>query len=66
MIIEDKAPNTLICSSVTEILCPSCGHDVTETELAAHKCVSCSADLSAPQQNMTIEVPSIVLFGSTY
>jgi DNA-directed RNA polymerase subunit RPC12/RpoP len=65
MIIKDKAPSALLCSSITEILCPSCGRDVTEAELTAHKCASCSADLSTPQQNMTIEAPSIIMFGTT-
>jgi uncharacterized OB-fold protein len=39
-----------------EILCPSCGRDVDEAELAAKKCNDCGAIMVRPKQNVAINV----------
>jgi DNA-directed RNA polymerase subunit RPC12/RpoP len=47
---------TIAPKHTIEILCPNCGRDVDETELAAQKCSDCGQDLSQPKQNVAINV----------
>jgi Zn finger protein HypA/HybF involved in hydrogenase expression len=47
---------TIAPKHTIEILCPNCGRDVDETELAAQKCNDCGQDLSQPKQNVAINV----------
>jgi Zn finger protein HypA/HybF involved in hydrogenase expression len=49
---------TVLAKHKIEILCPSCGRDVDETELAAQKCNDCGSDLSTPKQSVAINVTS--------
>ena len=49
-----------------EIVCPACGRDVDEAELAAKVCSDCGADLSEPKQNIELHVTSIPLFAITF
>jgi predicted RNA-binding Zn-ribbon protein involved in translation (DUF1610 family) len=62
MIIENEATKledgTVAPRHTVEILCPNCGRDVDETELAAQKCNDCGYDLSTPKQNVAINVTS--------
>jgi DNA-directed RNA polymerase subunit RPC12/RpoP len=39
-----------------EILCPNCGRDVDEAELAAQRCNDCGHDLAKPKQSVSITV----------
>lgn len=71
MIIEKQAQD--LDTGVTEvahkieIFCGNCGRDVDEDELAAHKCGDCGADLGEKiEQNVSIAVTSIPLFGVTF
>ena len=70
MIIENQAvevegQDPEVATKV-EILCPECGRDVDEAELAAKKCNDCGADLSTPQQNVLLHATSIPLFLYTF
>ena len=47
---------TIAPKHTIEILCPNCGRDVDEAELAAQKCNDCGQDLSQPKQSVSIEV----------
>ena len=62
MITENPAvkleDGTIAPKHKVEILCPSCGRDVDETELAAQKWNDCGHDLSTPKQNVAINVTS--------
>lgn len=49
-----------------EILCPHCGRDVDEAELAAQKCNDCGQDLAEPQQNVELHVTSVPVFAITF
>lgn len=49
-----------------EIYCPNCGRDVDETELTNSVCNDCGADLSAPKQNVAINVTSIPAGSKTW
>jgi Zn finger protein HypA/HybF involved in hydrogenase expression len=49
-----------------EIVCPACGRDVDEAELAAKVCSDCGADLSEPKQSVELHVTSIPLFAVTF
>jgi len=49
-----------------EIVCPACGRDVDEAELAAKECSDCGADLSEPKQSVELHVTSIPLFAVTF
>jgi transcription initiation factor IIE alpha subunit len=49
---------TIAPKHTIEILCPNCGRDVDEAELAAQKCSDCGQDLSQPKQNVAINVTS--------
>lgn len=70
MIIEQQAKE--LSSDVTEvatkieILCPNCGRDVDEAELTAKRCNDCGADLSTPEQNVTVAVTSVPVIGITW
>ena len=70
MIIETQAitldENNTDCATKVEIYCPQCSRDVDEFELAAQKCSDCGADLTEPQQSVTIAVTSVPLFGITW
>ena len=70
MIIEDKAVEIngkeVSCGSKTEILCASCKHDVSATDVEAKKCSNCGASLDAVEQNVAIEVTSLPLFGTMF
>lgn len=41
-----------------EILCPNCGRDVDEAELAAQQCNDCGTSLVQPKQSVAINVTS--------
>jgi Zn finger protein HypA/HybF involved in hydrogenase expression len=49
---------TILAKHKVEILCPNCSRDVDEAELAAQKCNDCGHSLSAPKQNVAINVTS--------
>ena len=49
---------TILAKYKVEIYCPNCGRDVDETELTNLVCNDCGADLSAPKQNVAINVTS--------
>lgn len=49
---------TILAKHKVEIFCPNCGRDVDETELTNLVCNDCGADLSAPKQNVAINVTS--------
>lgn len=70
MIIEKQAQELngveIECAHKIEIYCPNCHKDVDETELAASKCLDCGADLTAPEQHVSIAVTSIPLIGVTF
>lgn len=70
MIIEQQAKEvngeTVEVATKVEILCPNCGRDVDDTELAALKCNDCGSDLSEPQQNVEIHATSVPLFAITF
>jgi uncharacterized protein (DUF983 family) len=70
MIIEKQAVEIegadTICAHKIEILCPACGRDVDETEVAAKKCNDCGADLSEPEQHVAIAVTSVPVIGITW
>lgn len=40
------------------ILCPNCGRDVDEAELAAQHCNDCGTSLAQPKQSVAINVTS--------
>lgn len=71
MIIEKQAQDledgvTEVAHKI-EIFCGNCGRDVDEQELEAHKCGDCGADLSQTvEQNVSVAVTSIPLFGVTF
>lgn len=48
-----------------EIYCPSCGYDVSETELAAKMCSDCGHTLEEPEQHVSILVANMSFGGST-
>jgi hypothetical protein len=60
MITENDAvkleDGTITPKHTIEILCPNCGRDVDEAELAVQKCSDCGQDLSQPKQNVAINV----------
>ena len=70
MIIETQAvtidENNTDCATKVEILCPNCGRDVDEAELAAQHCNDCGADLSDPKQNIAIAVTSVPVFAIVF
>jgi len=70
MVIETQAvtldENNTDCATKVEIYCPACSRDVDAAELAALVCSDCGADLSNPQQSVTIAVTSVPLFGITF
>lgn len=49
---------TILAKNKVEILCPNCGRDVDEAELAAQVCNDCGYDLSTPKQSVAINVTS--------
>lgn len=49
-----------------EILCPECGRDIDEAELAAGECADCGASLDEPVQNVELHVTSVPLFAITF
>jgi Zn finger protein HypA/HybF involved in hydrogenase expression len=49
---------TLVAKHKVEILCPNCGRDVDEAELAAQMCNDCNTSLAQPKQNVAINVTS--------
>lgn len=51
---------------IVEILCPNCGRDVDETELAAQICNDCGYDLSTPKQSVSIFATSQPLGGKVW
>jgi predicted RNA-binding Zn-ribbon protein involved in translation (DUF1610 family) len=69
MITENPAvkleDGTVLAKHKVEILCPNCGRDVDEAELAAQKCNDCGHDLSTPKQHVAINVTSQPLGGKT-
>jgi predicted RNA-binding Zn-ribbon protein involved in translation (DUF1610 family) len=50
---------TKVCRHAVEILCPNCGRDIDETELAAQKCNDCGFDLSTPKQSVSVWATSV-------
>lgn len=65
MIIENQAKDNEVAHKV-EILCPHCGRDVDETELAAQLCNDCGTSLEKPKQSVTIAATSISAFAVTF
>jgi Zn finger protein HypA/HybF involved in hydrogenase expression len=65
MIIQKQAIGEDIAHKI-EIYCPACSRDVDTAELDAKKCNDCGADLSAPQQNITVAVTSVPAFAVTF
>ena len=51
---------------VVEILCPNCGRDVDEAELAAQECADCGFDLSTPKQSVSIFATSQPIGGKVW
>lgn len=49
---------TILAKNKVEILCPNCGRDVDEAELATQVCNDCGYDLSTPKQSVAINVTS--------
>ena len=47
---------TIAPKHTIEILCPNCGRDVDEAELAAQKCNDCGHSLATPKQSVSIVV----------
>lgn len=70
MIIEQQAkevsPDIMDVATKLEIYCPNCGRDVDEAELVAKKCSDCGADLSDPEQHVTVAVTSVPVIGITF
>ena len=70
MIIEQQAkevsPDIMDVATKLEIYCPNCGRDVDEAELVAKKCNDCGADLSDPEQHVTVAVTSVPVIGITF
>lgn len=50
---------TIVPRHVVEILCPNCGRDVDEFELAALECTDCGQDLAAPKQSVAIHATTV-------
>jgi Zn finger protein HypA/HybF involved in hydrogenase expression len=44
-----------------EILCSSCGHDVSNDEINEAKCGACNSELKV-QQNVAITIPHLKMF----
>jgi hypothetical protein len=63
MISENPAikleDGTKVCRHTVEVLCPNCGRDVDEAELAAQKCNDCEFDLSTPKQSVSVWATSV-------
>ena len=70
MIIENQAVEVegkdAICANKVEIYCPQCSRDVDESELVAKTCNDCGADLSQPEQHVTIALTSVPAIGITW
>lgn len=49
---------TVQAKHTVEILCPNCGRDVDEGELATQKCNDCGTSLAQPKQSVAINVTS--------
>lgn len=62
---ELDAKSTEIAHKI-EILCPHCGKDIDETEIANKKCNDCGQDLSEPKQNIQLHVTSIPMIATTF
>lgn len=62
MIIQTEAvkleDGTVAPKHTVEILCPNCGRDVDETELASKVCNDCGTNLEQPKQSVAINVTS--------
>jgi Zn finger protein HypA/HybF involved in hydrogenase expression len=63
---EDLESGVTDVAHKIEIVCPECGRDVDEDELAAKTCSDCGADLSDPKQNVQLHVTSVPLFAITF
>ena len=50
---------TIVPRHVIEILCPNCGRDVDEFELAALECNDCGHNLSDPKQSVAIHATTV-------
>ena len=46
-----------------EVLCPQCGFDITEDEIAAGVCSDCGAKFDTPAQSVSIVAASVPLSG---
>lgn len=47
---------TIAPQHTVEILCPNCGRDVDQSELAAQQCNDCGTSLAQPKQSVSITV----------
>jgi uncharacterized protein (DUF983 family) len=65
MIIQKQAIGD-DCATKIEILCPNCGRDVDEAELAVQKCNDCGYNLSQPKQSVAVAVTSVPVIGITW
>ncbi len=54
------------CATKIEILCPNCGRDVDETELAVQKCNDCGYDLTQPKHSVEVHATSVPAFAITF
>ena len=70
MIIENQAqelsPEVMDVATKIEIYCPACSRDVDEAELAAKKCNDCGANLTTPEQHVSVAVTSVPVVGITW
>lgn len=58
-----KVDGVVVPMHTVEILCPNCGRDVDEFELAALECNDCGQDLSEPKQNVAIHATTVPAAG---
>lgn len=64
--VKDEADKfNLKPSHTVEIYCPSCGRDVSESELSAQLCDGCGHSLKEPEQHVAITVANMSFGGST-
>ena len=70
MIIENQAkelaPDIMEVAHKIEIYCPNCSKDVDEAELSNKTCNDCGADLSTPEQHVSVAVTSVPVIGITW
>lgn len=58
-----QSDGAIVPRHTVEILCPSCGRDVDQQELADLKCNDCGQDLSMPKQSVAIHATTVPAAG---